>query len=55
MKDHAERQRSLNRDVGIGALAAGLPARRSTPGIERGIGEPDGHVATLFEARLVLC
>jgi len=25
MKDHAERQRSLNRDVGIGALAAGFP------------------------------
>jgi len=53
MKDHADHQRSLDRDVRIDALASGFAAGRRTPGIERRIGEPDGQVATLLEARLV--
>ena len=53
MKDHADCQRSLDRDVRIEALASGFAAGRSMPGFERGIGEPDGQVATLLEARLV--
>jgi len=44
---HADRQRGLDRDVRIGALASGFAAGRSTPGIEGGIREPDCEVASL--------
>ena len=39
MKDHADRQRCLDRNVRIGALATGLAGDRSTPGIERSIAQ----------------
>src|SRR5680860_265852 len=54
MEDHADRQRGLDRDVRVSTLAAGLAASRSTPGIERLIRKPDGHVATTPKAGLVL-
>ena len=45
MEDHADRQRSLDREVRIGALAAGFPAWWSPPGVEGIVREPDGEVA----------
>ena len=48
MKDHADRERRLDRNVRIGALATRLAAGRSAPGIECGIGEPDGEIAALL-------
>ncbi len=53
VKDHADRQRGLDRDVRVPALTAGFPAGRSSPGIECGIREPDRDVATLLEAGLI--
>jgi hypothetical protein len=53
MKGHTDRQGSLNRHVCVGALTAGFPTRRSSPGIERSIRKPDGQVTTLLEAGLV--
>ena len=54
MKDHADRQRCLDRNVRIGALATGLAGDRSTPGIERSIGKPDRQVTTLLQPGLAL-
>ncbi len=54
MKDHADRQRGLDRDVRIGALAAWFSAGCLVPGIERFIRKPDREVATLPQAILVL-
>jgi len=45
VEDHADRQGCLNRDVCVGALAAGLPAGWSPPGVEGIVREPDGEVA----------
>ena len=46
VKDHAVRQRGFDRDVRVCTLAAGFATSRSSPGIERGIGEPDGQVSS---------
>ena len=44
VKDHADRQRCLNRDLCVDALAAGLATRRGPPGVESVIGQPDCEV-----------
>ena len=45
-KDHTNRQSRLDRDVRVGALAAGFAVGRSTPSLDSVLGEPDGHVTT---------
>ena len=54
MEDHANRQCGLDRDVTLGALAAGLAFGRNSPGVERIIRKPDGQVTSSSQARLVL-
>jgi hypothetical protein len=54
MKDHADRQRSLDRDVGVPSLTTGLPARWGPPSIECRIGEPDSQVTSVLQTGLVL-
>ena len=54
MRDHADRQSSLDRDVRIGTLAARFAAGRSSPDIEHFIRKPDGQVASTPKAGLVL-
>ena len=54
VKDHADRQRGLDRDVRVPALTSGLAAGRSAPGIERSIRKPHGQVATTLESCLVV-
>jgi hypothetical protein len=46
MKDHADRQRCLNRNVRVGALAAGLAAGSGPPGVDGVVGKPDGEAAS---------
>jgi hypothetical protein len=53
VKDHADGQRSLDRDIGVPALTAGSATGRSSPGIECRIREPDGQVASALEAGLI--
>ncbi len=54
MEDHADRQRSLDGDVRIGALAAGFAAGYPAPALERLIRKPDSQITTLLQASLVL-
>jgi hypothetical protein len=54
MEDHADHQGSLDRDVRIPALTAGLAAGRSSPSIECVITKPDRQFASLPQTGLVL-
>jgi hypothetical protein len=54
MEDHAKRQRGLDREVRIGALATGFATGRGTPSTKRCIREPDRNVATLLGPCLVI-
>ncbi len=46
VKDHADRESCLDRDVRVGALTTGFATRRSSPGVDGVIGKPDGKVAS---------
>ncbi len=54
VKDHADRQRRLNRKVRVDALATGLPAGYNPPAVDSVVGKPDGEVTSSAEACLVL-
>ena len=45
VKDRADRQSRLDRDVRVGALAARLAAGSGPPGTDGVVGKPDGEVA----------
>jgi len=45
VKDHADRQRRLNRNVHVETLAAGATTGWCPPGFESVVGKPDGEVA----------
>ena len=46
MKDHADRQRRLDRDIRVDALPPGFATGWSTPGFDGVLRQPDGQVTT---------
>jgi len=46
MKDHADRQRCLNRKVCVDALATRLAIGSGLPGVDGVVGKPDGEVTS---------
>jgi hypothetical protein len=46
VEDHANCQSCFDGDIRIGALTAGFPTGRRSPGVEGIIGKPDGEVTS---------